>query len=282
MDRAGEKLRRARERLKLTYRHVAEASQEIAAKRGSTEFVVPLSRLADIENGGRVPTIFRLYTLCAIYRLDFQEVMRWYGVPADQLTAEALQISLEETHRIEFPSNGHGAAPLPSHIEIDFNQTTFLSQLVGRWAKLPLGLVPSTDHRQYRYGIVGSEDWSMFPILRPGSLVLIDQSRRKIARGGWNNEFDRPIYFLEHREGLICGWCTLEAGQLLVQPHPASEKRPSVFSYPDEIDVIGQVVGTAMLLEPKKRRHARPSATPAASPDRQDKAAAPPPEPMPE
>src|SRR5580704_18078430 len=103
MDRAGERLRRARERLKLTYRHVEEASHEIATRRGSTEFLLPLSRLADIENSGRVPTIFRLYTLCAIYRLDLQEVMRWYGVPADQLTAEALQISLEETHTIEFP-----------------------------------------------------------------------------------------------------------------------------------------------------------------------------------
>jgi transcriptional regulator with XRE-family HTH domain len=282
MDRAGERLRRARERLKLTYRHVEEASHEIATRRGSTEFLLPLSRLADIENSGRVPTIFRLYTLCAIYRLDLQEVMRWYGVPADQLTAEALQISLEETHTIEFPPNGHAVLPLPSNIEIDLNQTTFLSQLVGRWGKLPLGLVPGTDHRQYRYGIVGLEDWSMFPILRPGSLVLIDQSRHKIAGGGWSNEFDRPIYFLEHREGFICGWCTLEAGQLLVQPHPASEKRPSVFPYPGEVDVIGQVIGTAMLLEPKKRRHARPSATPAASPDRRDKAAARPPEPMPE
>ena len=280
MDRAGEKLRRARERLKLTYRHVAEASQEIATRRGSVEFLLPLSRLAAIENGGRVPTIFRLYTLCAIYHLDLHEVMRWYGVPADQLTAEALQISLEETHTIQIPPNGHATAALPSDIEIDLNRTTFLSQLVGRWGKLPLGLVPGTDYRQYRYGIVGLEDWSMFPILRPGSLVLIDQSRRKIARGGWSNEFDRPIYFLEHREGFICGWCTLEAGQLLVQPHPASEKRPSVFPYPDEIDVIGQVIGTAMLLDPKKRRHVRPSAIPAASPDRRDKAAARPPEPM--
>jgi len=282
MDRAGEKLRRVRERLKLTYRHVAEASQAIAARRGSAEFLLPLSRLADIENGGRVPTIFRLYTLCAIYRLDLPEVMRWYGVPADQLTAEALQTGLEETHAIQMPPNGHAASPLSFDTEIDLNQTTFLSQLVGRWGKLPLGLVPGTDPKQYRYGIVGLEDWSMFPILRPGSLVLIDQSRRKIARGGWSNEFDRPIYFLEHREGFICGWCTLEGGQLLVQPHPASEKRPSVFPYPGEIDVIGQVVGTAMLLDPKKRLYARPSATPAASPDRRDTAAARPPGPLPE
>jgi transcriptional regulator with XRE-family HTH domain len=278
MDRAGEKLRRARERLKLTYRSVVQASQEIAKRRGSPEFSISLSRLADIENGGRVPTIYRLYTLCSIYRLDLHEVMRWYGVPVELLATEALQIGLEQTHTIPILNQGHPDSVPPLETEIDPSKTTSVSQLVGRWGKLPLSLVPGADHRQHQYALLGYEDWSMFPILRPGSLILIDQSRRKIARGGWSNEFDRPIYFLEHRDGFVCGWCSMERDRLLVMPHPASEKPPSVFRYPDEIDVVGQVVGAAILLEPKKRRHTRPSATPAGSPDRRNRAAAPPPE----
>src|SRR5215467_14316229 len=71
MEMPGGKLKRVRERLKLTYRDVEEASQQIARRRGNDEFVIALSRLADIENKGTVPTIYRLYTLCAIYRLDF-------------------------------------------------------------------------------------------------------------------------------------------------------------------------------------------------------------------
>ncbi len=70
MERPGEKLKRVRERLKLTYRDVEKASQQIAARRESDEFVIALSRLADIENKGTVPTMYRLYSLCAIYRLD--------------------------------------------------------------------------------------------------------------------------------------------------------------------------------------------------------------------
>jgi len=279
MDRAGEKLRRARERLKLTYRSVVKASQEIAKKRASLEFLIPLSRLADIENGGRIPTIYRLYTLCAIYRLDLHEVMRWYGVPVELLATEALQIGLEETHTIPILNQDHSDSVHPLETGIDLSKTTTVSQLAGSWGKLPLSLVHGTDHRQHQYALLGNEDWSMFPILRPGSLILIDQSRRKIARGGWSNEFDRPIYFLEHRDGFICGWCTVNGDRLLVQPHPASERSPSVFRYPDEIDVVGQVVGAATLLELKKRRHARPSATPAGSPDQRNRAAAPPPEP---
>ncbi len=262
MDRAGEKLRRARERLKLTYREVEEASQQIAARRGTPEFLIPLSRLADIENRGTVPTVFRLYSLCAIYRLDLHEVMRWYGVPAEELTHEALQLGLDETHIFPLAANGHAEFPVSDDHEIDFSKTAYLGQVIRRWGKIPFSYLNHHDLRHHRYGFIGLEDSSMFPIIRPGSLVLIDESRRKVARGGWTTEFDRPIYFLEHRDGFRCGWCSVEEDRLLVHPHPASEQRLSSFRYPDEIEVIGQVVGIVMLLEPRRRRSARPS-TPA-------------------
>src|SRR6266851_7407871 len=80
MEEAGQKLKRARERLNLRYRDVEEASNQLAARHSNDEFSIALSRLADIENKGTVPTIYRLYALCAIYRLDFNEVLDWYGV----------------------------------------------------------------------------------------------------------------------------------------------------------------------------------------------------------
>ena len=57
----------------------------------------------------------------------------------------------------------------------------------------------------------------MYPILQPGSLVVIDQSRNKVSSDGWTDEHDRPIYFLEHRRGYLCGWCALTEGRLVVQ-----------------------------------------------------------------
>jgi transcriptional regulator with XRE-family HTH domain len=253
MDRAGEKLKRARERLKLTFRDVEHASQKIAARRTNDEFAVALSRLADIENKGTLPTIYRLYSLCAIYRLDFDEVLSWYGVPKDQLTSEAIQIGLEHTHIAEFFGGGAVDIPPALDCEIDLNHTTFLSRLMRRWGKLPLAFWGGIDQRQHRYGFIGLKDWSMYPILHPGSLVLLDENKRKIASGGWTNEFDRPIYFLERREGYECGWCLLTEDRLLVQPHPASQAKVRVYNYPGEVDIVGQVVGVAMLLEPRKR-----------------------------
>jgi len=258
MDRAGLRLKRVRERLKLTFREVEEASHAIAARRGNEEFAIALSRLADIENKGTVPSIYRLYALCAIYRLDLNEVLDWYGVPADELGAEAARIGLAETHLIGFAAQRAISIPEGLDRELDLGKTTFLSHLLRRWGRLPASLLTALDLRNRRYGFIGMEDWSMYPILHPGALVAIDESRRRIAAAGWANEFERPIYFLEERGGYLFGWCTLTEGRLLVQPHPASHFQPRVFEYPAQVDVIGQVVGVAMQFESRRRRPARP------------------------
>ena len=107
----------------------------------------------------------------------------------------------------------------------------------------------------------------MYPVLHPGSLVVIEE-RSRIASSGWTSEYDRPIYFFEARDRYICGWCDLQGDRLVILPHPASHGKPSVHVFPGEIDLIGEVTGVAMLLGSAKRRHARTSATPAGSPGR--------------
>ena len=254
MERPGERLKRVRERLKLTYRDVERASQQIVLRRGGNEeFAIALSRLADIENKQTVPTIYRIYSLCAIYRLDFREVLRWYGVPLELVAADALHIGLKETHALQVTPEDAVAAPVIEQ-QIDLNQTTFLSHMIRRWGKLGLGFLNGADMRQ-RYGFIGLEDWSMYPILHPGSLVLIDQNRRKIAAADWASERDRPIYFFEHREGYICAWCSASGNRLIIQPHPASHQPPAIYE-PGELDVVGQVTGVAMLLESGRSRRA--------------------------
>src|SRR4051812_28843565 len=145
MERPGEKLKHVRERLKLTYRDVEKASQQIAQRRSSDEFAIALSRLADIENKGTVPTMFRLYSLCAIYRLNLEEVLAWYGVPLELLAAESLRIPLNGTHAVGFAAAGKVTVPQPINSEIDLNATTFLSHMVRRWGKTGLSFLNGWD-----------------------------------------------------------------------------------------------------------------------------------------
>ncbi len=260
MEDAGQKLKLARERLNLRYREVEEASLRIAEKHHNDEFAIALSRLADIENKGTVPSPYRLYSLCAIYRLDFSEALEWYGIDLAALPADSVSVAtIERTHPIGFSHDARGEVWLPLALDpgIDVRRTTYLSRMIQRWGRLPLMLLNGMDLKNHRYGFVGTEDWRMFPLLQPGALVVIDETKRKIEDAGWRNEFERPIYFFEHRGGYACSWCDLTGDHLVLQPHPASMCNPEIFSYPDEIEVLGQVTGVAMRLDLAKRRRTR-------------------------
>ena len=86
----------------------------------------------------------------------------------------------------------------------------------------------------------------MEPLLRPGSLVLVDPARRQVRADGWRNEFERPIYFVEIREGYRCSWCSIEGRDLILQPYPLSPCTPRVLRTPDEAEVVGEVTGVIM------------------------------------
>src|SRR5258708_16693752 len=105
MEDAGQRLRKIRDRLNLRVRDVEVASQKIADKYRNDEFAIYMSRLSEIENRGLVPSIFKLYSLSAIYRLDFQEVLEWYGVSMAELTARAAPTHVPTTHLLHFTLN---------------------------------------------------------------------------------------------------------------------------------------------------------------------------------
>ena len=256
---AGLRLRRARERLDLKFRDVELASQGIAERHGNQEFVILISRLSEIESRGTVPSIFRLYSLCCIYRLNVAEVMGWYGVGLDGMAADSGLIRIGKTHAIGFPAdpNSEVAIPISLNPGIDPTKTFFLSHVVQRWGKLPLALMGGVDHRQYRYGFMGTQDWSMHPLVPAGSLLIIDESKRRIQTGGWTSQINRPIYFLEHRDAFYCRWCSLTEGVVSLIPDPASDAPVINLRYPEDIEVVGQVVGLAISLDLEPPRRTR-------------------------
>ena len=259
MEEPGRKLRRTRERLGLRYRDVEEASQVVARRRGSDEFVICLSRLADIENKGTVPSLYRIYSLCAIYRLDFTSVLHWYGIDLGTLATDATSVALKETHPVDLRPNELAQVSFPIELNdaIDLRHTVYLSRHIHRWGKLPLALINAMDVRKQCYAFVGTEDWSMYPVIAPGSFIQIDESKKQTSNEGWSNEAERPIYFIEHRTGYRCGWCSRRDGRLIVQSHSTSQVLPEIFKFPGEAEIVGQVVGVAMRLDLGKRRRTR-------------------------
>lgn len=247
--RAGQKLRQIRERLNLTLRAVEEASLEIADAERSSEYVVSTGRLNQIENDGSLPSIYKLYSLAVIYHLSVEEVLGYYGIKVGRMAEHGQRALQGKTHRFT-AEIGDPSQPICFPIRFDPGfrpeRTVFLSRVIEQWKEIPVGLLARLDLKKYLYGYIGLEDHMMVPLLRPGSIVQIDESRRRVVNQGWATEFDRPIYFLELRYSYECCWCYQQGRELTLVPHPLSNCAPRSVRIPDEGQVLGQVVGIAM------------------------------------
>ena len=240
----GLRLRRVREHLGLTYRDVERCSYEIAAKRGRPEFILHISRLADMENRNVVPGLHKLYALAVVYHLNPAEIFRWYEVPVDEFFVDGAMFPAPQTHL--------GSPPASLRVPIRFDpafdpaRTTYLSRMVEQWGNLEGTLLDG--HQKCRYGYIGLNDRRMTPLLRPGSIVMVDVSIRRIQDVDWTTEYDRPLYFVEVREGYRCGWFHQDGSRLVMQPHPLSRCLPEWWQIPDEAEIVGRVTGVVTRL----------------------------------
>ena len=240
----GLRLRQVRERLGLTYRDVERSSLALAARRVRPEFILHISRLADIENRGVVPGLHKLYALAVIYHLNPLEIFRWYEVPLDEFFGDGANFSSPRTHL--------GAPPATLKVPMRFDpafdpqRTEFLSRMVERWGHFEGAMTNCSGH--HRYGYIGLSDRRMVPLLRPGSIVMVDVSVRHIEDDDWSNEYDRPMYFVELRDGYRCGWFHRDGPRLVMQPHPLSRCLPESWRTPEEAEVVGRVVGVVTRL----------------------------------
>jgi len=138
--------------------------------------------------------------------------------------------------------------PMKSDKQFKLDRTNLLAKLGRIWGEVPIRLIQHLDPRNGVYGFVGLSDRTMFPIIRPGSIVQIDQNQRRIMQAKWENEDDRPIYFVELRGEFICSWCEMLGGYLNAVPHPKSKCQVRRFAYPREADIVGRVIGVTMRL----------------------------------
>ena len=246
----GQRLRALRETLGYRMRDVELASNQIARRFDSEEFAIPPSRLSDIETKGIIPSIFRLYSFAAIYRREYRELLSFYGLELDGISADISFGHPQKSHLSEALSNVTQVR-MPTRLDPGFSlqKTTDLRRAIEQWGTVPMAYLELFADDKYTYGYIGSEDSAMYPILPPGSFVQVDESRNKIEEGVvWRSELERPIYFVEMRDGFTCCWCSIRRDSIVLQPHPLSGVPVRVLRYPQEAEVLGQVVGVAMRL----------------------------------
>ena len=144
--------------------------------------------------------------------------------------------------------------PLRFDPSLDFTRTANIGLFIQKWGVLPLTYLASFATDDYCYGFIGSKDFTMYPILPPGSFVQIDPARTRVKRAMWKSDYDRPIYFLETHDTYLCAWCAVVSSkEVQVQPHALSGLPARNYKRPSEIEVVGQVVGIATKLRSVNR-----------------------------
>lgn len=249
--RPGEQLREIRNRLGVTTREVEEFSRTIAEDRQNEEFYISNAWLTQLENKNSIPSIYKLYSLSVIYRTKFNDLLTVFGIDLAATSRYQLALPLQNTHLTAFESlDPEKGVTFPVRFDKSFSldSTSLISRMVEVWGEVPIALIQKLDVRHCQYGYIGVEDYSMYPLLRPGSFVQIDSHPNRMQASEWRTEFDRPIYFVELRDGYACSWCEIRGSQLTLIPHPLSGCTIRQFAYPSEAEIVGQVTGVAMRL----------------------------------
>ncbi|MFI5420219.1 MAG: hypothetical protein ACHQ1H_04570 [Nitrososphaerales archaeon] len=222
-------------------------SAEIAEHHRRREFWIPCSRLCDIETNEIVPTIYRFYSLSVTLHKDLLELMSWFGVDVDDIASEIHVSAPPNSHFINALTNVTSVKmPVRFNGTFDSRNTDNLGRIVEKWGIVPLAYLQQFVGAKYTYGYIGLDDFTMFPILLPGTFLQIDESKFEIVTTGWESEYERPIYFVETRSGFVCCWCDLKGNRLILQSHPLSPVPARVLGFPQDAEIVGQVIGLAM------------------------------------
>jgi len=229
---AGQKLKSLRNKRNITVREVEHASRRIAEVKGDKRFCISNGWLAQLENGISEPSICKLFSLSVIYQANFLDLVRLYNVDVD------------DKEKYQPVANPHLT-------QLITDRTQFISGLStlhpGQSTSLTPDLQPVNAGNGKRartiiHGHLGSADFTMYPMLRPGALLQIDTTQDKLSAIAWRNEYERPIFFIELRDAYACGWCELQGNQLLIIPHHSSPASVRRFTYSREAEIVGRVV----------------------------------------
>jgi hypothetical protein len=239
MQGIGGKLRATRIAWKLTLREVEQRTLKLAQQWGNPAYRISASWLDRVEREDRGLSATKLIVLANVYSLSTEQMLALCP-PAGPAASSLDETSVPNaTLLAEGPLEKHAKIWLPDSLATDIPPEVT--------ALLPPDNENLPSH--YRRGIIGRQDKTLEPMIRAGSIVLIDTQKRTIAnRRDWNHEFDRPIYFLLVREGYIAGFCELDrqTDWLTVIPHALSFESNRRWRYKKEIEVIGTVVAATV------------------------------------
>src|ERR1700679_977282 len=154
---AGAKLKELRLRLGLTLRDVEANSRQLAAERHNQDFFISRGWLNNVENGSYTPSIFKLYSLGAIYNTHWSSIFSFFGVQLSDFGRDQAMFAPPRTQLVPASEEADDetiVVPLRSREHLQLDKTNLLSRLVEIWGEVPIRLIQHLDLRKCVYGLI--------------------------------------------------------------------------------------------------------------------------------
>lgn len=240
MTASGQIIRKLRKERFLKSRDVERNSRVIADRKDNEDYYIGHATLFDIENGS-IPGIYKIECLAIIFQIPLTQMLTVFGIdyrdtessvvapPPRETALEPLDLTeTDVSFRLHFDNR------------TDPRETDILKGKPEEWGIAP-ALLKRLHPQQFTYAVVGTDDDSMADIIPPGSLIEIDRNQAMVQPLSWRTLRERPIYLVWHDDGYSCVWCQQDRHEILLIPHPASN-RPVRRLRVREATIIGRIV----------------------------------------
>jgi hypothetical protein len=245
------RLRNARLRAGLSFRAASEMSRSVANALGDERYFTSPGSLSNLEASDTPPRhIHKLFTVCILYSLNFDELLKGFGLAMDEVGMSAIPD--------EWMPDGDGNAV--ERPEVNTRQRVpvagFLSTVSQRLIEMPLLLRNSVASLSGMSKVtlrdvfwVGGQERTMHPSLTGAQFVVVNHRRKTPRAFRRKSLWEQPLYLLVKRDGsYILANCSLENGAIVVHPFTEGFVRPERLRNRVDAEVVGQIVAVLRFL----------------------------------
>lgn len=241
----GQLLQGTRRRRNLSVREAAQLSRTIAEVLKNDRYTTSPSSLSDYELRNTRPRDFhKIVTLCSIYGLEFESVIKRMGVDLADAGTESMTDGY--VSRAETPVAGKNGDPGILH-------AGFLERLLEERQEVPfflrhcLGYFSDFAHVAWDDLFwVGGDENPLHPYLEKALVVMVNRRRKTALHYFSKPVWQQPIYIVLKRNGnYLAACCGVENHKLVVHSYARDFRRDEEYRLHEDAEVVGQIVAIA-------------------------------------
>jgi hypothetical protein len=228
-------LRRARLRSGLTFRDAAAKSAGIARMLDDENFRLSAGSLSEYESKAELPRpAHKWFSLCVVYAVDAWQSLRAAGLP------------LSEGGKDAMPDGLLGRATPHDQRKVKDNSETpaVLAEFPYAFGRAAAEFF-HMDHLSIRDLFATGRQKTVFhPYLADAVVLVVDRRKKRITTLRHAPLWAQPLYLLLGRDGrFVCASCLREGARLVMRPFSNGVDRPLRLRSPEEVEIVGRVVG---------------------------------------